>query len=397
VVWLDPVRSENKVPPPPISIESVSADDKFYAPISSLRFPAGTSSVQINYAAVSLSDPEAIRFRYKLQETDKDWHEVAAANPVSYRNLAPGSYHFSIAATDTNGVWSDKVGTAEFTILPAFYQTRWFLAFCILAAVGLLCLLYQLRLKQATQRVRASMEARLAERERIARDLHDTLLQSFHGVLLHFQAAYNLFSVRPDEAKQRYERAIDRADQALIEGRDAIKDMRTSSLANLDLAQSMTALMTDLNEESAMDSKDSVTFRVLLEGTPRNVRPIIRDEIYRIARESLRNAFHHAQARHIETEISYGELLLRLRFRDDGKGIDPYVLEHGGRAGHWGLPGIRERAKQAGAQLNVWSKLGAGTDVELKIPGSIAYSGIPARSGFRLFRKKAERNYDGRF
>jgi signal transduction histidine kinase len=126
------------------------------------------------------------------------------------------------------------------------------------------------------------------------------------------------------------------------------------------------------------------------------VRPIIRDEIYRIARESLRNAFHHAQARHIETEISYGELLLRLRFRDDGKGIDPHVLEHGGRAGHWGLPGIRERAKQAGAQLDVWSKLGAGTDVELKIPGSIAYSGIPARSGFRLFRKKAERNYEGR-
>jgi signal transduction histidine kinase/ligand-binding sensor domain-containing protein len=396
MVWLDPVRSESKVPPPPISVESVSADDTFYVPVSSLKFPAGTASVQINYAAVSLSDPEAVRFRYKLQETDKDWHEVAAANPVSFRNLAPGSYHFSVAATDTNGAWSDKAGTAEFTILPAFYQTRWFLAFCILAAIALLCLLYQLRLKQATQRVRASMEARLAERERIARDLHDTLLQSFHGVLLHFQAAYNLFSTRPDEAKQRYEKAIDRADQALIEGRDAIKDMRTSSLANLDLAQSMTALMTDLNEESAMGSKDSVTFRVLVEGTPLNVGPIVRDEIYRIARESLRNAFHHAQARHIETEISYGELLLRLRFRDDGKGIDPHVLEHGGRAGHWGLPGIRERARQTGAQLDVWSKVGAGTEVELKIPGSIAYSDIPARSGFRLFRKKAERNHESR-
>jgi signal transduction histidine kinase len=158
----------------------------------------------------------------------------------------------------------------------------------------------------------------------------------------------------------------------------------------------MNALMTDLNEELATGSKDSVTFRVLVEGTPQTVRPIVRDEIYRIARESLRNAFHHAQARRIETEISYGEPLLRLRFRDDGKGIDPDVLEHGGRAGHWGLPGIRERAKQVGAQLDVWSKLGAGTEVELRIPGSIAYGGIPARTGFWLFRRKAERNHEGR-
>jgi signal transduction histidine kinase len=255
---------------------------------------------------------------------------------------------------------------------------------------------YQLRLRGVARQFNMRLEERVGERTRIARDLHDTLLQSFQGLMLRFQAVEELLPARPMDAKQALEGALDRADQALVEGRDAIKDMRTSSLVNLDLGQSMTALMTDLNEELATGRKDSVTFRVLVEGTPQTVRAIVRDEIYRIARESLRNAFHHAEACHIETEISYGEPLLRLRFRDDGKGIDPRVLEHGGRVGHWGLPGMRERAKQVGAQLDVWSKLGAGTEVELKIPGSIAYGVIPPRSVFWLFRKKAERNHDGR-
>jgi signal transduction histidine kinase len=154
----------------------------------------------------------------------------------------------------------------------------------------------------------------------------------------------------------------------------------------------MTALMTDLSEEIAAGNGGPVTSRVVVEGAPRTVRPILQDEIYRIARESLRNAFCHAQARHIETEITYGESLLRLRFRDDGTGIDPRVLEHGGRSGHWGLPGMRERAKHIGAVLEVWSELGAGTEVNLSIPGSIAYEGLSTRAGFRLFRRRTGHN-----
>jgi hypothetical protein len=143
VVWLDPACPEKNVPPPPITIQSISADDKNYQVGSALKFPARTSSVQISYGAMSLSDPTAVHFRNKLQETDKDWHEVPGATPVSYRNLAPGSYHFSAMVTDTNGVWSDKVATAEFAILPAFYQTRWFLVLCIAAALTALYLLYR--------------------------------------------------------------------------------------------------------------------------------------------------------------------------------------------------------------------------------------------------------------
>jgi PAS domain S-box-containing protein len=160
VVWLDPAAySEKRTVSPPITIQSVSADDKGYALDARLSFPAHTSSVQISYSAVSLSDPEAIRFRYKLQETDKDWHEAATATPVTYRNLPPGSYHFSVEASDTNGVWSGAPANMAFTILPAFYQTTWFRLLCVAAFLALLWGLYQLRVQQFRREERKLREA----------------------------------------------------------------------------------------------------------------------------------------------------------------------------------------------------------------------------------------------
>jgi signal transduction histidine kinase len=169
-----------------------------------------------------------------------------------------------------------------------------------------------------------------------------------------------MLPARPLDAQNALEGALDRADQAISEGRDAITDTRASSLASRDLEKSITALMTNLSAELAAGNGHSATFCVLVEGAPRAVRPTLQDEIHRIARESLRNAFRHAQAGHIETEITYGESL-RLRFRDDGKGIDPSVVENGGRSGHWACQ------EQIGAELTVWSELGAGTEVELSI------------------------------
>jgi signal transduction histidine kinase len=251
----------------------------------------------------------------------------------------------------------------------------------------------RLRVCQLAREFNMSAEARVSERTRIARELHDTLLQGFQGLMLRFQTVDELLPSRPLEAKKALEGALDRADEALIEGREAIKDIRTSTLASPDLAQSINLLMDQLNEELATGNGHSVISRVVVEGEPQKVRPILRDEIYRIARESLRNAFRHSQAQHIETEITYGERLLRLRFRDDGRGIGPHVLEGGGRSGHWGLPGMRERAKQFGAQLDVWSKLGAGTEVELSIPGSVAYEASATRAGFQLFRRRTGQNH----
>src|SRR5262249_29912793 len=156
-------------------------DDKYYDVSAPLRFPAHTANVEINYVAVSLSAAESVRYRYKLQETDKDWREIRTAEPVTFRNLPPGSYHFVVAASDTNGAWSDKVANVEFTILPTFYQTIWFRVAMIATGLLLVIGLYRLRLRQATARLNVRFDERLAERTRIARELHDTLLQTVQG------------------------------------------------------------------------------------------------------------------------------------------------------------------------------------------------------------------------
>jgi signal transduction histidine kinase len=228
-------------------------------------------------------------------------------------------------------------------------------------------------------------EERLDERTRIARELHDTLLQSFQALMLHFQAVNDLLPA--GDAKKVLENALDRADQAIIEGRDAIQNLRSPASATDELAQAIAALGEELG---GRDSKgDSATLRVSLEGTPHELQPVLRDDIYRIAREALRNAFRHAKASKIEAEITYGERLLLVRVRDNGAGIDPMLLDTG-REGHWGLRGMRERAQGIGAQLEIWSEVGAGTEVELRIPGSIAYATSTGRDGFWVFRKRKE-------
>jgi signal transduction histidine kinase len=221
-------------------------------------------------------------------------------------------------------------------------------------------------------------EERVSERTRIARDLHDTLLQSFHGLLLSFQAVYELLPAHPMEAKQSLGGAIDEAGEAITEGRDAVQGLRSSTVETNDIAEAIKAM----GEALASEGNDpaSVAFRVEVEGTPENLHQMIRDEVYRIATEALRNAFRHAQARRIEVEIRYDDSQFRLRVRDDGRGIDPRSLSGDVRAGHFGLPGMRERAQLAGGKLAVWSELDSGTEIELIIPAMIAYATAARRS-----------------
>ena len=386
VVSLDPARASKKIPPPPVMIESVSADDKAYRLESPIRFPARTSSVQIGYAAASLSDPEAIHFRYKLQETDPDWHESATSN-VSYRNLPPGSYHFVVNASDTNGLWSDHTATAEFIVLPAFYQTNWFRALCAGAFLALLWASYEFRIRQLQREFSMATEARLNERTRIARELHDTLLQSVQGVMFSFQAARNLLPERTDEAIRTLEGAIREGDDAIAEGRDAIQGLRTDPTLESNLKDLIRAAGKELARSSRAGSEPPA-FQVTLEGAQQPLSPLLQDEVYRIAREILRNAFRHAHASRIEAEVAYDTQFLRLRIRDNGKGIDSKVLDQGARPGHWGLPGVRERAKRTGAQVKLWSEPGAGTEAELTVPARIAYLTLHRRQRLRLFRKR---------
>src|SRR5262245_22454337 len=234
--------------------------------------------------------------------------------------------------------------------------------------------------------VELRLEERVGERTRIARLLHDSLLQSLHGLMFEVQAARNMFQKRPEEALQALDGAIAGTEQAITESQDAIEDLRSSATTEDDLAQLIKATAETLAASRSGD-RDSPTFGLTVEGQQRVLAPIIQDEVYRIVREVLRNAFRHSQADRIEADIVYGEDQLRLRVRDDGKGMEPQVLENGGRAGHWGLPGVRERARQMGARLDVWSQAGAGTEVQLAVAASVAYRKESGRSRFGLFQR----------
>jgi signal transduction histidine kinase len=209
------------------------------------------------------------------------------------------------------------------------------------------------------------------------------LLQGFQGLLFHLQAAQNMLPGRPEEAKRALEGVLDQGDKALAEARNAVQDLRSSTAVHDDLSQALAVAAEGLAAQG-----NSARFRVLVEGKPRNLDPILRDEIYRFAREALRNAYSHAKAHNIEVEITYGDIRFVLRVRDDGSGMDAKVLVSGSRAGHWGLPGMRERAQNFGGKMEVWSEGGAGTEVELTIPASIAYGGPPMPARFRFFGRK---------
>jgi len=376
---VDPRHYAGNKLPPPVRIEQIVANHKIYwqnwtgAPVSNLRLPPRIHDLQIDYTALSLVLPEKVHFKYKLEGQDSDWREVVNHREVQYSNLPPNHYRFRVIACNNSGVWNETGDALDFTIDPAYYQTGWFQASLLAAFFALLWALYRYRLHRLAREYNARLEERVGERTRIARELHDTLLQSFQGLMLRFHVGVD--RLPQGEAKEALEKALERGDQAIAEGRDAVHDLRSSAVVTNDLAEAVQALGDELA------SQDSAAFRLVVEGPPRNLHPILRDEIYRIAREAVRNAFRHAQASRIEAQITYGERALRLGVRDDGRGIERGVAQEG-RAGHYGLPGMRERAKRIGAELNVWSEDGTGTEVELEVPGAIAYGTGSGRRGW---------------
>ena len=364
--------------PPPVHIEQIVADRRSYwenstgAAVAQVHLPPLIHDLMIDYTALSLVAPGKVHFRYKLEGQDPDWREVVNDRAVQYSNLRPGSYRFRVMASNNSGVWNEAGDTLEFSIAPAYYQSNWFKAICVAALLLILWGLYRLRLYQIAREFDAQLEGRVGERLRVARELHDTLLQSFQASLIQMQAARDLFSRRPEQAAENLDDAITMAAGAITEGRDAIQELRSQPQDRGDLEQLFNVTGQDLSR--SQESKERpASFRVVVEGEQRPLKPLLQDEIYRIARELLRNAFRHAQAGQIEAEIRYEPRQLCVHVRDDGKGIDPQILKAGGRDGHWGLAGMRERAKRIGARLDFWSETGAGTEVRLTVPSSIAY------------------------
>ncbi len=320
---IDPKHLPLNPLPPPVHIEQITADGKQYDGALGVRvlLPPRVHDLSIAYTALSLVAPEKVHFRFKLQGQDQNWREVLNRRRVEYSNLAPDNYRFRVIASNNSGVWNEAGDSLDFSIDPAYYQTPWFRVSVVVAFFVLLWALYRYRLHQIAQEFNARLDGRVDERLRVARDLHDTLLQSFQGLLLRFQGATNLLPSRPAEAKQTLESAIDLAAQAITEGRDAIQGLRSSTAETNELAQALKALGEDL--AAHQNNGDGVESFVDVEGTPRDLHPILRDEIYRIAGEAMRNAFKHSGARRIEVAIAYGDRQLRVQVRDNGKGIDP--------------------------------------------------------------------------
>jgi signal transduction histidine kinase len=375
-LWLLPREGVSVVDPrhlpvntlaPPVHIEQISADRQTYETSSQVRLPPLIRDLQIDY-------------------TDRDWQDVGNRRQAFYNYLPPRTYRFRVIASNNSGVWNEAGTFLDFSIAPAYYQTNWFRLSCVIAFTAMLWGLYRLRLHQLARQLDMRLEERVSERTRIARELHDTLLQNLHGLLFRFQAARNMLPRRTEEAMEALDGAISRTEQAIAESRDTIKDLRYERASSTDLAELITQTGREL-ESSADANGNPPTFRVIVEGERQTLSPVLQDEVYRIARELLRNAFQHAGARHIEADIRYDHHFLRVLIRDDGKGMDSKVLKEGGQPGHWGLPGVRERAKQIGARLDFWSDGGAGTEVQLTVPVSVDSEKPRHGSQFRLLHK----------
>ncbi len=353
----------------------------------SVKLSHNQNVISLQFSALSFTNPDGNRYRYRLEGLDTSWNESGTDERFITYSLAPDTYVFHVQGSNSRGTWNEQGASLQIVILPPWWSTAWFRASSVVAGLLFLWALYRHRLHEVAREFNMRLEERVEERTRIARELHDTLLQSFHGLLLRFQAVHNLLPGRAADARQVLETALDDAAQAITEARDAVQDLRGSTVVASSLAVALEAMGDVMAQDGRAEDQDPTAFSVEVEGAPRNLHPILRDEVYRIAGEALRNAFHHAQAPRIEVEIRYDPHRFRVRVRDDGIGIHESVLSQDGRPGHWGLRGMRERAKGIGGKLEVWSEHGAGTEIELTVPASIAYQSY-ARRQFRLFKRK---------
>jgi signal transduction histidine kinase len=329
-----------------------------------LRIPPNPERIAFGLDGVSLSSPQQVRLRYRLDGSDRDWSAATTAPEAIYTRLEPGPYRFRVMSSTGDGEWRESDAPVAFVVEPAFWQTPWFRLLVVAACGGLAFAAYWLRTHQLTRQLNVRFEERLAERTRIAQELHDTLLQGVMSASMQLHSAVDDLPVDTPN-RQELERVLNLMNRVSDEGRVAVRGLRTESGDDLEHA------FCRVQQEYA--SRNGADFEVTVEGRVRTIHPLIRDEVYRIGREALVNAFRHARAKRIEVELEYGARQLRMLIRDDGCGVDPNIL-HAGRDGHWGLPGMRERAGRIGGQLTLSSRAASGTEVELLLPASRAFT-----------------------
>lgn len=381
---VDPTRLISDSPDVLVHIQSMSADGRPLAVDDSIEVPPGRRRIVFGYVGLSLSSPEGVRFRYKLDPFDRDWTGPASNREAVYTNLSPGAYRFRVVASNADGMWSSTEATVGLRIEPAFWQAWWFavcLAFTCLLAIAAI---YRFRLNQVSVQLKRRFDERLSERTRIAQELHDTLLQGFLSASMQVHvAAGRLPSTSP--AMPPLSRAMELMEQASREGRIALRGLRSKQSDSLNLEQALSRIPDELNVSP------DIRFSITVEGNQQPLQPFLRDDVYRIGREALVNAFSHSRATKVEVEMYYGLREFQFLVRDDGCGIDSQTLQSG-REGHWGITGMRERAEANGAKFSIRSSATAGTEVILYVPSSVAFRVDRLNGSRRLVRALFSQN-----
>ncbi|ABF42749.1 putative signal transduction histidine kinase [Candidatus Koribacter versatilis Ellin345] len=349
---------------PPVQVESIVADRRNYIPQLGLRLPPLTRNLEIDYTALSFVVPQKVYFRYKLEGRDESWQESGTRRQAFYTDLRPGNYRFRVMASNNDGIWNEQGATVAFSVAAAWYQTNLFRLFLLFTAIFIAWLLYQMRVRQIAKAISARFDERLAERTRLARELHDTFLQTLQGSKMVAEVALN-GPADPVRMRNAIQRVLEWLDKAIHEGRAALHSLRSSTVMGNDLAEAFQRA----TEDCRLQGINEVSF--VAEGISTEMHPIIRDEIYRIGYEAIRNACQHSEAGRLQVRLSYGADLA-LRVSDNGKGIEPKIVTLG-KDGHYGLQGMRERAQRIGAKLLIESLPTSGTTLELIVPGHVVF------------------------
>jgi len=366
--YIDPDHIPRNQRPPSVLVTAIRTDQGSHRPNDELVLPARTTRLEIEFTATALSIPERVRFRYRLTGLDSEWRESAGPRRAVYTNLAPGAYTFEVHASNEDGIWSGQPAQADLRIEPAWSQTRWFKLTCLLALLSAVWALHRWRLARLSARLVEQMRVRTLERERIARTLHDTFLQSVQALVLRLHILTGRLP-SDNNVRAEMEAVISRAEDVMDEGRARMQQLRAPGVCQGMLAGSL------IDAGRAFASDSGVCFEQRCLGRPRPLQPEVEDELFTIGREALSNAFRHASAAEVRLELDFGENQVRLSVADDGRGIPTEVFARGARNGRWGLPGMRERARLAGGELQIDS-CAAGTSITVSIPATAAYQSL---------------------
>lgn len=366
IVEIDTARREHNPVPPQPQLVAMTGDEHAYPLTHAPTIRPGTTRLRFDFTAPALSRPERIVFSYRLDGVDKTW-QTGAERSATYTGLAPGDYRFRVRAMNGDGVWSERESTLELHVAPTLVQTAPFKLACVLAVLLLLWLGYRLRLRFLTRKLTERLHAQLEERERIARDLHDTVLQTFQGFVMKVTA---MLPESEPTLGENLRRGLRDARAAIEEGREKVAALRAS-------ARQESSLVDCLRIAAEQDAGPGQRFTVRSEGQARALHPVVEQELCAIGREALRNAFRHANATQHEVIVEYGASALVLTVRDDGRGIE---AGEGEKPGHWGLRGIRERAGLIHADVRLRTAPGAGTTWRIEIKAALAYADARPRA-----------------